>query len=376
MDKSTSQPASPLTILTAAQARALNHVTSGAMLMRGRMREMAAEILTRAGVLSEAAAFDDLLSSIEKNARVTLNFHPDRILPSGLTVVEGLLHNGTYLSQFATGVTNGSRSAFPGGDRDRWEERLFGGAYQTEGVTNHERPKYGALNLMNYVDGASPRFGSCYLLLRPHIWSRCTFTFGDSHTGPEHIGMSDSFDPVLAALLEKVDITHEALGSSNIEVPSLVERLLKLHEDCPENACGVLGRSLDEYIEVQVHGDIKMSKDVEGLVADPSYKKTNIGDQLESLCSQNNISLSWHPGFRLAVEAVPDDFRGPAMPPLAERVNREFAATPGELNAATIGRAAAALYHNPESWQDWGTPQETFQHLKQLWHILVRYGHQ
>ncbi|MCG7410857.1 DUF3626 domain-containing protein [Paenibacillus sp. ACRRX] len=372
MDESLSQSTSSLTTLTAAQVLALNHVKSSAMLMRCHVRESAERILVRTGVIT--VTIDDLMSGIGMHARVTLNFHPDRILPSGLTVVEGLLRDGAYHSQFVTGVSNGSRTAFPGGDRDRWEEKLFGGVYQSDGVRDYERPKYGALNLMNYVDGASPRFGSCYLRLRPHILSRCTFTFGDSHTDSKHVGTIDIFDTVLAELLGNTDITREALGSPNTDVPKLVKHLLKLHEVTLDDACAVLGRSLDDYIETQVHGDIKMSRDVEALVADSSYKETPIGDQLETLCSKYNVNLAWHPGFRLSAQTVPDDFRGPAMPPLAERVSRGFAIRPGELDAVTLGRAAATLHFNPESWQDWGTPNETSQHLKQLWHILVRYG--
>ncbi len=49
-------------------------------------------------------------------------------------------------------------SAYPGGERDLWEQRIFGGAYQFEGVTNNQRPKYGALNLMLHPDGPAPRF--------------------------------------------------------------------------------------------------------------------------------------------------------------------------------------------------------------------------
>lgn len=373
MDESLSHFAGPRHTLTSAQAEALHHVRSKALLMQSRMRETAEHVLARTSPASSLRLYE-LLLTIAKHARVTLNFHPDRILSGGLTVVEGLLLNGVYQSQFVTGVTNGSRSAFPGGDRDRWEGMLFGGAYQHEDVQNGERPKYGALNLMNYADGASPRFGSCYLRLRPHLLSRCTFTFGDSHTGPEPIGTIDVFEPLLAALLEQIETTGEALGSPNADVPSVVGRLLKLREASAYDAPGVIGRALDDYIEAQVHGDIDLSTDVEALVADPSYQETPVGDQLSSLCAQYNISLSWHPGFRLAAQAVPDDFRGPAMPPLAERVNRRFAITPGELTAATLGRAAAALHHDPASWQDWGTPHETFQHLKQLWHILVRYG--
>ena len=62
-------------------------------------------------------------------ARVTLNFHPDRVMSDGRTVAEALRDEGIYRSQFETGISNGGLTAFPGGDRDEWERRLFDGAY-------------------------------------------------------------------------------------------------------------------------------------------------------------------------------------------------------------------------------------------------------
>jgi hypothetical protein len=34
---------------------------------------------------------------------------------------------------------------------------------------------------MRHSDGGSPRFGSCYFVLRQHMTERCTLTWGDSH---------------------------------------------------------------------------------------------------------------------------------------------------------------------------------------------------
>jgi hypothetical protein len=39
-----------------------------------------------------------------------------------------------------------------------------------------------------------------------------------------------------------------------------------------------------------------------------------------------------------------------------------------------IGNAAVSLSRQPESWRDWGTYDETLQHIKQLWHVLAYYG--
>jgi ribosomal protein S18 acetylase RimI-like enzyme len=71
---------------------------------------------------------------------------------------------------------------------------------------------------------------------------------------------------------------------------------------------------------------------------------------------------------------VPDEFRGPRMVPLARRVAERCAIVPGAIDAASLGRAAAALHREPGSWEDWDTYEETLQHIKQLWHVLVRFG--
>jgi hypothetical protein len=57
------------------------------------------------------------------------------------------------------------------------------------------------------------------------------------------------------------------------------------------------------------------------------------------------------------------------MPHLARRI-----AGDGILDVALIGEAAAPLQLQPELWRDWGSQEETLQHLKQLWHVLVQYG--
>ena len=61
--------------------------------------------------------------------RITVSFHPDRLLADGRTVAEHLVTDGRYRSQFETGISNGGLTAHPGGDRERWEQRMFAGAY-------------------------------------------------------------------------------------------------------------------------------------------------------------------------------------------------------------------------------------------------------
>ena len=69
-------------------------------------------------------------------------------------------------------------------------------------------------------------------------------------------------------------------------------------------------RNLNHYIEAQIHGEISLKEDVEVLVADPSFKGTDVGRVLEEICLKYAIDLYWHIGFVLMVDEVPMDFRG------------------------------------------------------------------
>ena len=136
-----------------------------------------------------------------------LHFHPYRFGLKSTTVAEDLLKDGLYRNQFETGLSSGSVSAFPGGERDTWERTLFGGAYHAEGVMASERPKYGALELVRYPDGPIPRFGSCYFVLRPGVSMRTSFTFmGSEHPrAMERLGTIDRLHSMMAALLAEIE---------------------------------------------------------------------------------------------------------------------------------------------------------------------------
>lgn len=276
-------------------------------------------------------------------APITINFHPDRSVDGG-TVIDGLLADGRFRSQFETGISNGGLTAFPGGDRDRWEERMFGGAYQRPGVRAQDRPKYGALNLLHHEDGAAPRFGSAHLRLRPHVLAWATFTFGDSARHPTSAGTADAFDAVLDAL-------HAHHGADALSRP---------RRPGP-------GRALDDYVEAQIHGPVRLADDVEALVLDSSFKGSGGGTAAaaDALAERYGLRVEWRSGFRLAPSDIPDDFRGPEVPVLAHGLCAHYGVA--EVDPALIGAAA----RDPLRW---GSPPEVLQLLKYLWHCLVEFG--
>ncbi|PMD48000.1 hypothetical protein L207DRAFT_506900 [Hyaloscypha variabilis F] len=330
------------------------------------LRPVAIDTLTSILHMSNVplSSLDLAITFIREHASVVLHFHPDR--PVGpRTVAEGLLEDGIYKSQFETGISNGSVSAHPGGARAEWERSLFNGAYND--VQPLHRPKYGALDLMRNSDGPAPRFGSCFFVLKPEVSTRSTFTFGGSQADPKYRSTIDELHAILAATFAECFTHDSALGVRDIRPSQLMERILAIrtpsqHRDSPS-------RNLDHFVEAQVHGDVKLDRDVLELVADPSFQKCEIGRDLEAMSVRYKFPLRWHKGFIMQATNVPRDFRGPSMPSLALRVARE-----GVVDAKAIGAAVRQLSRAPNAWKEWGTHAEVLQELKLLWHVLVRFG--
>lgn len=257
---------------------------------------------------------------VEPGWRVTLNFHPERTGADGRTVIERIAAERLYRSQFETGTSNGGLTAHEGGDRWRWEQRIFGAAY--DGAPAAERPKYGALDDEPRGVGGAPRFGSAHLRLTRATLGRTTFCYPDSVFEPEHLGVASA-------------------------VTGLVEQARS------DRAAGRLD-PLDEYVEAHVHGPLDLATDVEAVVLDPCFR----GGAVEEAAAQLPCPVEWHGGFEVTVEVVREHaaYRGPEVVALAERI-----AADGRLDPAVVGAAAATGRHDP-------------QRLKQVWHVLARFG--
>ncbi|MFE9433473.1 DUF3626 domain-containing protein [Streptomyces sp. NPDC006640] len=257
--------------------------------------------------LSSGAAIDPTL-------RLTLNFHPDRSA-HGVPVLDALARDGVYRSQFVTGTSNGGLTAHPGGDRWRWESRIFGAAYDT--AASAERPVYGGLDFRRQVVGAAPRFGSSHFRLTGAALRRATFCYPDSAAEPSAFGVASRMSLVELAEADDRD-------------------------------------ALDDYVEAQVHGPVVLARDVEALVLDPSYR----GTPVEAAADRLPCPVAWHPGYRLDVAELRrhPGFRGPEFVELGAEI-----AENGRLDPRVIGDAARTGRHD-------------LQDLKKVWHCLARFG--
>lgn len=273
----------------------------------GGIRSPRARALRHVAALSSGPALDPAL-------RVTLNLHPDRLV-RGRPILEALAEDGTYHSQFVTGTSNGGLTAHPGGDRWRWESRMFGGAY--DAAAPHERPVYGALNFRHQVVGAAPRFGSAHFRLTSDALWRATFCYPDSSVDPMAFGVADGMSLIGLAEADDRD-------------------------------------ALDDYIEAQVHGLVALDRDMEALVLDACYR----GTPVEAAARRLPCPVEWHPGYRLSVEELGrhPDFRGPRYVELGARIAED-----GHLDPRVIGDAVRTGRHDPQD-------------LKKVWHCLARFG--
>lgn len=272
--------------------------------------------------VAAAVAHVDLVSvgaPLDRDLRVTLNFHPDRWAGDLLTI-EALAQDGIYRSQFETGTSNGGLTAHPGGDRWLWEERLFGGAYDHAPLS--ERPKYGALNHRQRSLGGAPRFGSAHLRLAEHTLDRTTFCFPDSAMNPSCFGTAHRFE--LLSVADEFDATGN-------------------------------GDPLDGYVEAHVHGTIDLTVDVEALVLDPCYQETAI----EAEANELGPPIEWHEGRVLPIDELLQHrgYRNPEAIDLALHIAEQDV-----IDARIIGNAARAGAHDTQS-------------IKQLWHLVAQWGH-
>lgn len=327
------------------------------------------ELLPRV-VGGKPGGVDALPEALLKRAGVTICFHPDRITGEGGMVIDRLMDTGVYTNQFVTRISNGGVTAFPGGDRDIWERDMFGGAYHSKDTAEEDRPKYGALNLMNFVDGAAPRFGSCCLVLHASIVDRCTFSFGDSSTSPNVFGTSEHFVPILFAILNALMESGKLLDCLPMTIHEATEAMTcGFPRQIPQN-----GRENCRTIETHIHGSISLLHDVDALHMDASFADTDIHEKVARLCDQYDMELCWIPRRYVLVDNIDDAFRGSLMKPIARRALEELGVAGDELTAWRIGKAAQSVVRTPEKWACFGDSRQMLQYVKQLWHIVANYG--
>ena len=163
-------------------------------------------------------------------------------------------------------------------------------------------------------------------------------------------------------------ISEQVLGHAQLRPPALMAHLQQDLSTPSKylNHCQTLP-NLNQYIEAQIHNTLSLRQDVDALVADPSFRHTDVGDTLKQVCEKYEISLRWHQGYQIHVDQVVDDFRGALMPLVARKIaENDF------IHTELIGRALIEANKNPQQWNAFEPSASRL--LKYLWHVLIRFG--
>lgn len=308
-----------------------------------------------------------LKETIKKKARIAIHFHPYRIGKNSKTAIESMIEVGQYNSQFETEISNGSLTAFKGGERDIWENLLFGQIYKENEIPNPLRPKYGSLRLISHSNGPSPRFGSCYFLMKPELSKYATFTYLDSYMNPKEKGTINFFEEMLACLLSECFERDYVIGENEIRPSGLVKKINQdLNQDYTFISKKRASKNLDHYIEAQIHTEISLKNDIDYLIADSAYRFTEYENLFKKVCELYSIILIWNKVHELEINDIPENFRGSEMPIIAKEI-----AINNKINAYVLGLAEKRY---KEEIEEEAVRQDKNQKLKYLWHTLIKYG--
>lgn len=181
----------------------------------------------------------NLTNFIMNYSRIIVHF-PEQLLST-------FLDEEKYKNLFEVGNSMGNNSTVT---RKSWEAKIFKNYYDTS--RDEDRVKYGSLlinpkSTKHSIDITN--YGKCYFILNNEVKKRCTMTIGDS----------SQFNS--ASSLYTFKNIFQMLMSSKY--------VFDYAKDCYEHYMqGEIGyvSSYFEYIEVQIHGQLLFSRDIESIV--------------------------------------------------------------------------------------------------------------
>jgi hypothetical protein len=197
------------------------------------------------------------LDTLFDNMIIAVNF-PNRVITK-------LAKDTHYRNQFETKTSKGT---YDPTKRRTWEKYLFYNQYDDK--PDFDRPKYGNLQIGN--DKSDRRiqntYGECHLVLKKSVMDRCTFTYGDSalNYDDKYVHLFKYAYEIYQYITKTAFISLVKTGHANLSI---------------------------RYIEIQIHGEIKLDRDILKIVAPTNYKNTDKEQDLQQLAKQHNISLEW-----------------------------------------------------------------------------------
>lgn len=186
----------------------------------------------------------------------------------GKLLVDFYNNDSQYRNFFETAT---GRGRLDEGLRRSWEERVFGKAYDGE---DRWRPKYGVLNLTGAPKGVhrAVQYGTSYFVLKQSVRWRVTLTSSDSCKASASPGTLRQF----AKFME--------IGAARLTDEELAI------------VCSRSGEQIEAYREVQIHGPVRFSEDIEKCYAD-SRLDAGTRTKVEAFARKNGFPVVWRDMF-------------------------------------------------------------------------------
>lgn len=250
--------------LTESQKNAINYFKKKSKIIAKNMK-----LLTLAKFYEYGYDENDMnyaVKYLQENVQIIIHFDLNKI-------IDHFINDNYYRNKFEVVINDGDGSYCK--SRIIWEKNLFSNNYDK--AKNFERVKYGCINVFNNKNGVSvaKMYGDSYLILKNKIKSRTSFVIGDSSTMQFQIC---SFD-------DPIHFFHYIDNKMFIEY---MEMIIKKRNN--NEVIHVQRYKYDIYIEVQIHGLINLSKDIEKIMINKKHKKDGLYDKvIEKYCNKNNI---------------------------------------------------------------------------------------
>ena len=176
-----------------------------------------------------------------------------------------------YRNLFETGHSKGTNCTT---SRTTWENRMFNYIYD-EKTTPFDRVKYGVLNVLNdpYGVNACYSYGNSYFRLK-RVRLRTSFADGDTSSATSTLSSCEYYCHILAKYnQEELNATLDVALNRKKYVNSSI---------------------ISVYKEVQIHGPVDLSENVEALVVNPSHKLNKpLIIKLDKLGEKYGFNVVW-----------------------------------------------------------------------------------
>jgi len=184
-------------------------------------------------------------------------------------VLKFLVEDTNYRNRFETSSGSTYMEA-----RKSWEDRIFNKAYHSSPPS--ERVKYGVLNIVGDPRGVRKcalQYGDSFLQLKK-VRLRTTFASEDTSSSTVKLSCCEHYENVLFSYTDQ-------------EIKAIIDvatgKVLFHRSDC-----------ISQYKEVQIHGPVSLSENVECIVVNPRHKKDSVTTKLlDRFVEQNKCNLIW-----------------------------------------------------------------------------------